>query len=211
VLPLTIASVIAGVSAGLGVSWVGYLPPFAMAATAVSAIGTGLLYMLYPGSTTGQWLGYQIVAGAGFGLAIEQSIVNAQAVVSSDDVGYATSAILLVNIVGGAVAIGISQALFSGEVLKLVGKLPGVGEETLLNDFNSLGQLLSPEDLETAVAAYQAGLKQVFLLALILCAISAVAWPFLPWKSIKSKSKKSEGTESSSTAPTSEDEQGKET
>lgn len=185
----------------------GYLPPFVIAATVLSSIGTGLLYTLYPGSPEGQWLGYQVICGAGFGIAIQQSIVNAQAVVGDEDVGYATSAVLLGNIVGGSVVIGIAQALFSSEVITLVGKFPGIGEETLLNDFRSLGELLSPQDLEIAVQAYSAGLSKVFLLSLILCSISAFSWPFIPWKSIKSEEGEMEKTESSSSVPLSQSEE----
>ncbi|KAI0873983.1 major facilitator superfamily domain-containing protein [Hypoxylon argillaceum] len=207
VIPLTIAEVIISTLAGIGTSYVGYLPPFVIAATVLSSIGTGLLYILYPGSPEGQWLGYQVICGAGFGIAIQQSIVNAQAVVGDEDVGYATSAVLLGNIVGGSVVIGIAQALFSSEVITLVGKFPGIGEETLLNDFRSLGELLSPQDLEIAVQAYSAGLSKVFLLSLILCSISAFSWPFIPWKSIKSEEGEMEETESSSSVPLSQSEE----
>ncbi|KAI8628153.1 major facilitator superfamily domain-containing protein [Xylariaceae sp. FL1651] len=201
VLPLTLADVIIATLAGIGTSYVGYLPPFVIAATTLSAVGAGLLYTLYPGSPGCQWIGYQIVCGAGFGIAIQQSIVNAQASVGADDVGYGTSAVLLGNIVGGAVVIGIAQALFAGEVLKLDGRFPGIGQDILLNDFQSLGRLLSPQDLEIAVEAYSSGLKKVFLLSLILCSISALSWPFIPWKSIKSKDKSSDATECGSSTP----------
>ncbi|GAP87070.1 putative major facilitator superfamily transporter [Rosellinia necatrix] len=205
-VPLTIAEVVASTVTGVGTSYVGYLPPFVIAATVLSSIGTGLLYTLYPGSPEGQWLGYQIICGAGFGIAIQQSIVNAQAIVADDDVGYAISAVLLGNIVGGSVVIGISQALFASEVLTLVGRFPGIGADTLLNHFRTLDEVLSPQDLEVAVQTYNTALNKVFLLALILCSISALSWPFIPWKSLKSEAKAPEKTESSSSVPISESE-----
>ncbi|KAL6153492.1 hypothetical protein ACJBU6_08640 [Exserohilum turcicum] len=185
VLPMVISEVsIATVAAAL-VPVVGYLPPFVFTATTLSAIGAGLLSSLHPGSPRAQWIGYQVVLGAGYGIGIQQSLVNAQASVEPADVGYGTSAVLLGNILGGSIFISIAQAIFLGEVLKLEGQFPGVPRDTLINDFRSLRDIISPEDLATALDVYNSGLQKVFLMAAVLCAMSVLSWPFIPWRELK--------------------------
>lgn len=126
------------------------------------------------------------------GIGIQQSIVNAQASVDTADVGYGTTAVLLGNILAGSVSIAISQAIYLDEVLKLTEIFPKLDKETLMNDFQSLGELLSPQDLDIALEAYNSGLRKVFLVALVLCRASALTWPFIPWKSIKTENEKTE-------------------
>jgi hypothetical protein len=103
---------------------VGYLPPFVFAATTLSSIGAGRLSSLHAGSPKAQWIGYQVVLGAGYGIGTQQSLVNVQASVEAADIGYRTSAVLLGNILGGSIFISIAQAIFLGEVLNSWAKFP---------------------------------------------------------------------------------------
>ncbi|CAE7033417.1 hypothetical protein PTNB73_04858 [Pyrenophora teres f. teres] len=195
VLPMVISEVSVATVAAALVPVVGYLPPFVFSATTLSSIGSGLLSSLHPGSSRAQWIGYQVILGAGYGIGIQQSLVNAQASVEAADVGYGTSAVLLGNILGGSIFISIAQAVFLGEVLKLEGQFPGVSRDTLINDFRSLREFVSPLDLATALDVYNSGLRKVFLMAAALCTLSVLAWPFIPWRSLKTKEKKDQKEE----------------
>lgn len=186
VIPMTGAQVIIASIAAVATSAVGYLAPFVMLSTIFSAIGCGLAYTLVPSSTLAQSFGYQVLLGAGYGIGISQSIVNGQAVVETADVGFATSAVLLGNIVGGSVFISVAQAVYAAPVLKLAAELPGLGRD-VLDDIGSIERVLSPADQARAIGAYSHGLKNAFLMALVLAAASCLAWPFVHWASIKSK------------------------
>jgi hypothetical protein len=196
ILPMVISEVAVATVAAALVPVVGYLPPFVFTATTLSSIGAGLLASLHPSSSRAQWIGYQVILGAGYGIGIQQSLVNAQSTVEPADVGYGTSAVLLGNILGGSIFISIAQAIFLGEVLKLEGQFPGVSRDTLINDFRSLREIVSPQDLETALDVYNSGLRKVFLMAAVLCTLSVLAWPFIPWRSLKTKEKGNENAES---------------
>lgn len=50
---------------------VGYVPPFALFAAALTAIGTGLYSLLQPHSSTGKWVGFQIITGLGTGAGLQ--------------------------------------------------------------------------------------------------------------------------------------------
>jgi hypothetical protein len=49
----------------------GYYLPFSVVGSVLVAIANGLLSSLSPGTSTGKWIGYQIIAGAGRGLAMQ--------------------------------------------------------------------------------------------------------------------------------------------
>lgn len=197
-LPMVISEVSVATAAAALVPVVGYLPPFVFSATILSSIGAGLLSSLHFGSSRAQWIGYQVILGAGYGIGIQQSLVNAQASVEAADVGYGTSAVLLGNILGGSIFISIAQAIFLGEVLKLEGQFSGVSRDTLINDFRSLRDIVSPKDLARALGVYNSGLRKVFLIAAALCTLSVLAWPFIPWHSLKNEEKKAQPVESMS-------------
>lgn len=48
-----------------------YAIPWAIFATIFLTIGSGLYSLLQPGSPTGQWVGFQIIAGIGSGAGIQ--------------------------------------------------------------------------------------------------------------------------------------------
>lgn len=50
----------------------GYFTPYAIAGSVCSAIGSGLMSTFTLNTSAGPWIGYQILAGAGRGLAIQQ-------------------------------------------------------------------------------------------------------------------------------------------
>ena len=55
----------------LPVQKMGYVIPLAIVGTILLSIGSGLYSLLEPGSPTGHWVGYQILAGVGSGLSMQ--------------------------------------------------------------------------------------------------------------------------------------------
>lgn len=50
---------------------IGYVIPVAIFATVLLSIGSGLYSLLGPGSPTGYWVGFQIIAGSGSGASLQ--------------------------------------------------------------------------------------------------------------------------------------------
>ncbi|KID93467.1 aps11-like protein, partial [Metarhizium majus ARSEF 297] len=184
-LPLVVAVIGVAISAGIAISFVGYLPPFVMAATVFASVGAGMLYTLTPSTSHARQVGYQILFGAGTGVGVQFAIVGAQGALDKVDVAYGTAAVLLVNTVGGAIFICAAQNVFLTEITALAGQLPVVDEKTLRSGFGSIRKLLSPGDLDIAIRGYNTGIQKVFLVVLVLACASALSWPLLSWKSVK--------------------------
>ena len=93
-LPMIIAVTIATIAAGGLVSANGYYQPILIGGGAVATIGSGLLYTLDTNSSTGEWIGYQILAGAGWGAAFQIPMIAIQGTVDPKDLASATGMLL---------------------------------------------------------------------------------------------------------------------
>jgi hypothetical protein len=54
----------------------GYYLPFSVAGAILIAIGNGLLATLSPSTSTGKWIGYQILLGVGRGIGLQMVRIN---------------------------------------------------------------------------------------------------------------------------------------
>ena len=87
---LTFVAVFTVVSGGL-ITVYGVYVPFLLAGSAITTIGTGLLYTLDIGSPSSHWIGYQALAGIGIGLAIQVPIIANQAFVEASEISSVTA------------------------------------------------------------------------------------------------------------------------
>ncbi|CRK16306.1 hypothetical protein BN1708_017476, partial [Verticillium longisporum] len=66
-LPLIIGVTIATVSSGISITMYGHYTPILVVSAAVSTVAAGLIYTLDIGSGSGEWIGYQALAGLSWG------------------------------------------------------------------------------------------------------------------------------------------------
>lgn len=93
-IPLIIAFSIATVVSGGSISKTGIATPYLPVGSVLTTIAVGLLYTLDIGTSTGKWIGYQIFAGAGYGLAFQVPIIVAQGTADPSDLASSTAIIL---------------------------------------------------------------------------------------------------------------------
>lgn len=84
-IPYLVSITLSSLLVGAFVTKTGYYVPFLWIGSAVFAIGAGLLFTLKVGSSAGQWIGYQIVAGFGAGAGVQVPFVAVQASISAKD------------------------------------------------------------------------------------------------------------------------------
>lgn len=93
-IPLIIMFSIATYGSGRAITKTGIATPYMAAASVIVTIGSGLLYTLDIGTSTGKWVGYQILAGFGYGLALQVPVVVAQAFAAPTDLAPTTAIII---------------------------------------------------------------------------------------------------------------------
>lgn len=90
ILGLTITQIVVG---GL-ITVTGIHNPFLILGPAIAAVGSGLFMLLDEESSTGQWIGFQIVLGVGVGFCLTIPLMLSQVVVETKDVSTATPLII---------------------------------------------------------------------------------------------------------------------
>ena len=93
-LPMIIAVTFSTIASGGFVTATGRYQPPLLGGAAIALLGAGLLYMLDIGSSTGAWIGYQIVGGIGWGLAFQIPMITVQGSVAPEDLASATGMVL---------------------------------------------------------------------------------------------------------------------
>lgn len=93
-LPFIFAVTFGTIISGAAISATGWYQPFLVGGAAVATIGSGLLFMFDTDTSTARWIGYQILAGAGFGVAFQIPMIASQGTVAPSDLASATGVIL---------------------------------------------------------------------------------------------------------------------
>jgi len=84
-LPIVVAVGIFCVVGGFVVSKTGHATPTMVVGAAIGAIGCGLLVTLDLDTSTGKWIGYQLIAGSGIAFSVQNGMNIAQANVGPED------------------------------------------------------------------------------------------------------------------------------
>jgi len=93
-LPLILAVMVATIASGGAITATGLATPIQVVGSLLAVIATGLLYTLDIGSASGKWIGFQILAGVGYGLAFQIPMIVGQATASAADLPEVTAIIL---------------------------------------------------------------------------------------------------------------------
>ena len=90
-LPMILGVVVMSIVSGVGITTLGYFTPFIILSSILMSIGAGLLSTFRVNTGSGEWIGYQIIAGCGVGLGIQTPIIAIQTVLPLQDVPVGTS------------------------------------------------------------------------------------------------------------------------
>jgi MFS transporter, DHA2 family, glioxin efflux transporter len=82
---------------------IGYYQPFLIVGSMLATIGGGLIYTFDIDTPSSKFIGYQVIAGTGIGLAIQIPIIVAQATSTRADVSIAMSTMLCKSALSGTV------------------------------------------------------------------------------------------------------------
>ncbi|KAK2010850.1 major facilitator superfamily transporter [Colletotrichum eremochloae] len=167
-LPLIIAVTIATIVSGVSISATGIYTPILVGSAVIATVGAGLLYTLDIGTGSDKWIGYQILAGLGWGAGFQIPIIAVQGTVSANDLASATAVLLFFQTVGGAFFVAAAQSGFLITILKEVAEnVPSVDPALVaLTGATQIRTAFPPEAVPGVIQAYMEGLKIAFALAI---------------------------------------------
>jgi hypothetical protein len=93
-IPLIALFSVVTFASGKIITRTGTAAPYLVASSVVVTISAGLLYTLDIGTSTGKWVGYQILAGFGYGMGLQIPLIIAQAFAAPNDIAPVTAIII---------------------------------------------------------------------------------------------------------------------
>ncbi|KFY10184.1 hypothetical protein V491_07779 [Pseudogymnoascus sp. VKM F-3775] len=166
-LPAIISQMIASVVCGVLVGRVGYYLPFMVISGILAAISSGLIAAFTPSTTVGQWIGYQILSGAGRGLGMQIAIVAVQNVLPPEKIPVGMSTLVFCQIFGGAVFLSVAQTIFSGGLLSALAKYaPSVDAKKVVEaGATAIKSVVKPEQVAGVIESYNHAVNRNFYLS----------------------------------------------
>jgi MFS family permease len=189
-IPYVAANAIASLLAGFFVSRNGYFTAPAILGCAIGTVGCGLISTITPSSSSGAWIGFEILASAGIGLAIQQGFSAVQIVLPLDEVALGTAAVVAFQSLGGAIFVSVGNTILQNDLLSASqhNKLPGVNIQAVIKGGASeFRKRVPPEAIPELVAIYVKALQKVFIAAIPMAGLAFIAALFLEWKSVKGR------------------------
>lgn len=185
VLIVTFSAILCG---GLMMAWGQYVP-LILIGTVPMTIGAGLLYTLDTDTSTGKWVGYQLLAGVGIGLVFQIPVMVAQSIVEAVEIPTISAIILWFQTIGAAIWVSAAQAGFTNKLLeRLPVEAPNVNPAiVLMIGASEIANVFTGDDLAGILESYMAGLKVAFAMTIACLGTVAVVVPFARWESLKGK------------------------
>ncbi|RGP80176.1 hypothetical protein FLONG3_1710 [Fusarium longipes] len=182
-LPLILAVTFSTIFSGGLVTATGRYQPLLIGGAAIATIGAGLLYLLDIDTSTGKWIGYQIVAGVGWGLAFQIPMIAVQGTVDPKDLASATGILLFFQGLGGAYIVSGGQAAFVNQMLlDITEKAPHIDKgQLILTGATALRETFSGETLTIVIEGYMHGLNTVFAMAIAFVGFSFLITLLTRW------------------------------
>jgi MFS family permease len=181
-----IALVIASIVVGVLTTRIGYYTPFLIFGICVTAVGAGLLTTLRVDATMGQWIGYQILYGFGFGACVQAPNMAAQTVLSRDEVSIGASLMLFAQTLFGAIFVSIGQNVLDGELVKRLAGILNITPAEIENaGATGLLDTIPAQYFTAALGAYNESLRVCFQIALVMACISILGGLGMEWRTVK--------------------------
>ncbi|KAK0610986.1 major facilitator superfamily-domain-containing protein [Immersiella caudata] len=189
-LPMLISCVLFSIFAGAAVTTWGYYTPFMLASVVFVSVGYGLLTTFQPDTGRGAWIGYQILAGTGIGLGMQQPLMAVQTVLAIEDVPTGTAIIVFMQTLGGALFVSVAQNVFTNKLVENIASyVPEIPEPRFVLGVGATNvqHVVDPALLPGVTQAYNDALTQTFIVFTALSVVSIVGAAFTEWKSVKGK------------------------
>ncbi|XXH05488.1 hypothetical protein Hte_011918 [Hypoxylon texense] len=187
-IPYFVANALFSVFSGIFVSVVGYFTPPAILGSAIGTVGCGIITLFSPDMSTAMWIGFEILASAGFGMSIQQGFTAVQTVLGPDELAVGTAAVVASQSLGGAVFISVGNSVFQNRLQSLVSQtdIPGLDVEAVVSaGAVAFREVVPAADLPALLTQYDAALHTVLVVAIPLAALACLSCCFLQWKSVK--------------------------
>ncbi|KAF7531468.1 hypothetical protein G7054_g8868 [Neopestalotiopsis clavispora] len=195
-LAASAAMTVGAVLSGALTSGIGYYVPQMFGGSIIMSIAAGLIYRYDLDTSTAYWAGTLVMFGWGAGMGLQMPLTAVQTVLKGSDIAIGTSVVVLAQTLSGTVFLAVGQNLFQNNLVNaLIADAAGVDPAAVLangvSDLSAFITKMYGSDAVTGVLrAYNAALRQSFIVCIALSCFMIVGASFMEWKSVKEESKK---------------------
>ncbi|KAH8657848.1 major facilitator superfamily domain-containing protein [Xylariales sp. PMI_506] len=186
-LPTILPQLLTAILSGPIVSRIGYTPPLALFAATLSSIGSGLYSLFQPNTSTGEWVGFQVLTGFGRGAGFQMPLVATQHAVSPAELDTAMAFIVWCQYIGPTIFLTLYNTVFDISLRsQLPEQAPGANAESIIAaGATGFRELVSPQELPGVLVAYANSLDRVFYLIAAVAALSWISAWGMGWNDIR--------------------------
>ncbi|KAF1829262.1 MFS gliotoxin efflux transporter glia [Decorospora gaudefroyi] len=183
-LPMVISACLFIIMGGVAVEKTQFATPYMTGGAALATVATGLLYTLDVGTSTGRWVGYQILVGAALAFPFQNALNIVQSDTPPRDISTVTSSLYFFQILGGAFSISAAQSAFVNRLIhSLAVNAPGINpQKVIITGASELRAVFTAEQLPGVLQAYMDGLKAAFAVGIGMAGMAFIASFLSPWK-----------------------------
>ncbi|CZR52547.1 related to major facilitator (MFS1) transporter [Phialocephala subalpina] len=192
-IPYVVANAIFSLLAGIFVSKNGYFVAPAIVGMTIGTVGAGLISTFNVNTPSSYWIGCEILASAGIGMAIQQGFTAVQIVLPLDEVAIGTAAVVAFQSLGGAIFVSVGNTILQNTLLSSASSLPGVDIRAVIDagasDFRNH---VTAEQLPGLLNVYNNALHNVFIAAIPMAGLAIFACCGMEWRNVKDSKKADE-------------------
>ncbi|KAH7310218.1 MFS multidrug transporter [Rhexocercosporidium sp. MPI-PUGE-AT-0058] len=187
VLPGILSQMFAAMFSGVLVGRLGYYLPWSIGSSILAAISSGLISTYNPNTSTGIWIGYQIIGGFGRGCGLQMPVVAIQNTIPASQNSVGMSLVAFSQTFGGAIFLSVAQTGFGSALRDALHKhapevSPAVVAQAGATGFRAV---IAKASIPGVIEAYSTAVAHAFYIASgasVACFV--FAWG-MGWKSIK--------------------------
>ncbi|EGX95655.1 efflux pump antibiotic resistance protein, putative [Cordyceps militaris CM01] len=194
-IPFILAAIIGSILVGASIAANGISTPLMAIGAVLGTVACGLLYTFDIGTPTGNWIGYQILAGVAYGGAFQIPIIHAQGTAKPEDLSAITGIIMFSQTLGAAMVLSSAQSAFANRLIQVVtAAAPDIQPGALLaTGATQIRAAFPPELLHTILLGYMSGIKTAFAILIGVTGLAILVLPFGDWKRLDPKALESIG------------------
>ncbi|MCJ1342025.1 hypothetical protein MMC31_000205 [Peltigera leucophlebia] len=159
---------------------------------AIAMIASGLLYTLDIDTSSGKWIGYQILGGVGWGIAFQVPIIVGQGNAKPKDISSVTAMVLFFQNVGGTTFVSAAQSAFVNKLITTLSiTAPGVDPAAVVaTGATQIRAAFTVDQIPGILAAYMAGIKFALALSIGATGVAFLVSLFSNWTRLNTEALK---------------------
>jgi hypothetical protein len=190
VIPYVVTNALFSLLAGIFVSRNGYFTAPAIIGMMIGTVGSSLISIIGPNTSSSTWIGYEILASAGIGMAIQQGFTAVQIVLPLDEVAIGTAAVVAFQSLGGAVFVSVGNTILQNSLISAAdhNELPGIDIQAVIDaGAAEFRKHVTAEQLPALLNVYNKALQKVFIAAIPMAGLAVFACACMEWRNVKDK------------------------